>query len=51
MDNHHQIQIIENKIVTIRGQQVMLDRDLAKLYQVETRVTRSKSSVIRIPLG
>tara|TARA_A100001015_G_scaffold197409_1_gene220109 strand:- start:473 stop:1096 length:624 start_codon:yes stop_codon:yes gene_type:complete len=37
MDNHHQIQIIENKIVTIRGQQVMLDRDLAELYQVETK--------------
>jgi hypothetical protein len=35
MDN--QIQIIEDKIFTIRGQQVMLDRDLAELYQVETR--------------
>jgi hypothetical protein len=28
---------IKNKIYTIRGVQVMLDRDLAKLYQVETR--------------
>jgi len=28
---------ISNKIYTIRGCQVMLDRDLAKLYQVETR--------------
>ncbi len=28
---------IENKILVIRGQQVMLDRDLAKLYGVETK--------------
>ena len=28
---------IENKIYTLRGVQVMLDRDLAELYQVETR--------------
>ncbi len=31
-------QHIENKILTIRGEQVMLDRDLAEMYQVETRV-------------
>ena len=29
---------IENKILVIRGQQVMLDRDLAVLYGVETKV-------------
>ena len=29
---------IENKILVIRGQQVMLDRDLADLYGVETRI-------------
>ena len=29
---------IENKILVIRGQQVMLDRDLAGLYGVETRI-------------
>ena len=29
---------ISSKILTLRGQQVMLDRDLAKLYQVENRV-------------
>jgi hypothetical protein len=29
---------ISSKIYTIRGLQVMLDRDLAELYQVETRV-------------
>ncbi len=28
---------IGSKILTLRAQQVMLDRDLAKLYQVETR--------------
>jgi len=29
---------IESRIFTIRGLQVMLDRDLAELYGVETRV-------------
>jgi len=28
---------IHSKILTLRGKQVMLDRDLAELYQVETR--------------
>jgi hypothetical protein len=32
------IEIIESKILFIRGQKVMLDRDLAQLYGVETRV-------------
>ena len=31
------IEIIENKIFIIRGQKVMLDRDLAMLYDVETK--------------
>ena len=31
-------QEIENRIYTIRGQQVMLDSDLARIYQVETKV-------------
>jgi hypothetical protein len=30
------IERIENKILLIRGHKVMLDRDLAKLYEVET---------------
>ena len=30
-------QTIENKIFTIRGVQVMLDKDLAELYEVETK--------------
>ena len=32
------LEIIENLILVIRGKQVMLDRDLARLYGVETRV-------------
>lgn len=31
---------IQSKIYEIRGQRVMLDRDLAELYQVETRVLK-----------
>ena len=31
-------QVIESKIFIIRGHKVMLDRDLAELYDVETRV-------------
>ena len=31
-------EIIENKILFIRGKKVMLDRDLAGLYQVTTKV-------------
>ena len=34
----NEILIIQSKIYEIRGQKVMLDRDLAELYQVETRV-------------
>jgi len=29
-------EIIESKIFLIRGKRVMLDKDLAELYQVET---------------
>lgn len=32
------IEIIENKIYFIRNQKVMLDSDLAQLYDVETKV-------------
>ncbi len=32
-----ELQIVRSKILTIRGIRVMLDRDLAALYQVETR--------------
>ena len=33
----YSVGIIENKILLIRGQKVMLDRDLATLYNVATR--------------
>jgi hypothetical protein len=33
-----ELQIIQNKIYEIRGMRVMLDFDLAELYEVETRV-------------
>ncbi|MBS9768583.1 MAG: ORF6N domain-containing protein [Flavobacteriaceae bacterium] len=33
----NEIILIENKIFTIRNQQVMIDRDLAELYQVPTK--------------
>jgi len=36
-DNSLQTINIENRILVIRGQQVMLDRDLAELYGVETK--------------
>ena len=32
----NEIQAIQNKIYEIRGQRVMIDRDLAELYQVTT---------------
>ena len=34
----NELQVIQNKIYEIRGQKVMLDRDLADMYGVETRV-------------
>lgn len=38
MDAIVPVEVIEGKIYLIRGQKVMLDRDLAELYGVETRV-------------
>ena len=45
------IQKIENAIYTIRGQQVLVDRDLAMLYQVETKVLNQavKRNIERFP--
>ena len=42
---------IESKILIIRGQQVMLDRDLAELYEVETKVLNQavKRNIRRFP--
>ena len=46
-----QIQVIQSKIYEIRGQKVMLDRDLAEMYQVETRVLNQavKRNIERFP--
>ena len=45
------IQTIESLIHTIRGKQVLVDRDLAMLYKVETRVLNQaiKRNIERFP--
>jgi hypothetical protein len=35
-----ELQLIQNKIYTIRGCKVMIDFDLAEMYGIETRVLR-----------
>lgn len=46
-----QLQVIQSKIYEIRGQKVMLDFDLAEMYQVETRVLNQavKRNIERFP--
>lgn len=34
------LSLIQSKIYEIRGQRIMLDFDLAEMYQVETRVLK-----------
>ena len=48
MDN---LQLIQSKIHEIRGQRVMLDRDLAEMYGVETRALNQavKRNIDRFP--
>src|SRR6266851_5951246 len=45
------VEVIERRIYLIRGQKVMLDRDLADLYGVETRalVQAVKRNAARFP--
>lgn len=45
------IQVIQNKIYEIRGQKVMLDHDLAEMYQIETKNLNLavKRNIIRFP--
>lgn len=45
------IEIINSKIYTIRGERVMLDSDLANLYEVETKVLNQavKRNIERFP--
>ncbi len=44
---------IENRIFTIRGMQVMVDRDLAELYGVETKILNKavNRNIERFPLN
>ena len=46
-----QLQVIQSKIYEIRGQRIMLDFDLAEMYQVETRVLNQavKRNIERFP--
>jgi len=46
-----QLQVIQKKIYEIRGQKVMLDFDLALLYEVETRVLKQavRRNIDRFP--
>ena len=46
-----QLQIIQQLIYEIRGQKVMLDFDLAKLYSTETRTLKQavKRNIERFP--
>ncbi|MGI8584203.1 MAG: ORF6N domain-containing protein [Chitinophagaceae bacterium] len=46
-----QLSIIQKKIFEIRGQKVMLDFDLATLYEVETRALKQavKRNIERFP--
>lgn len=50
-DNHSGLMPIENLIYEIRGQQVMLDSDLARLYGVETKYLKRavKANIKRFP--
>ncbi|RKR10207.1 ORF6N domain-containing protein [Flavobacterium sp. 90] len=53
MDDHSLLseETISNKIYFIRGQKVMLDRDLALLYGIETKVLKQsvKRNILRFP--
>ncbi|MDD5089678.1 MAG: ORF6N domain-containing protein [Candidatus Wallbacteria bacterium] len=46
-----QQQIVESKILLLRGKRIMLDRDLAELYGVETKVLNQavKRNLARFP--
>ena len=48
----NELQLIQSKIYEIRGQKVMLDFDLAEMYEVETRVLNQavKRNIERFPV-
>ena len=37
MEDYQQMEVVNNRIITLRGQQVIIDRDVAELYGVATR--------------
>ena len=41
-----ELQLIQNKIFEIRGQRVMLDYNLAELYEVETHALKQAVKLI-----
>ena len=45
------IESIVSKIILLRGEKVLLDRDLAKLYEVETKVLKQavRRNIRRFP--
>lgn len=47
----NELQLIQSKIYELRGQKIMLDFDLAEMYQVETRVLNQavKRNIKRFP--
>jgi len=47
----NELQLIQTKIYEVRGQRIMLDRDLAELYGVETKVLKQavKRNINRFP--
>ena len=51
MENEITPILVESKIFMIRGKQVMIDRDLAELYGVETKVINQavKRNIERFP--
>jgi len=46
-----ELQIIKSKIIELRGIKVILDRELAELYKVETRVLKQavRRNIKRFP--
>jgi len=46
-----ELQVIQNKIHELRGQRIMLDFDLAEMYEVETKVLKQavKRNINRFP--
>ena len=37
MEDYQQMEVVNNRIITLRGQQVIIDRDVAELYGVATK--------------